>query len=160
MQTAKGIDYRILDELNTVECEQAIPFKAYLSTLETMASHWQLLEPTKYMHRLTDYGHLDMYINELPRNIQSGKLFCVKTFVLSCKTPYMKLKDGAKIFISKEYSNAAGKLHLSFYQLHDTVSKQLTVKIEKINEQVTASMSNTRVSLIDFFKTIFTTDQQ
>ena len=74
------------------------------------------------MHRLTDHGQLDIYINELPRSIQDGKLFCVKTFVLSCKTPYMKLKDGAKIFISKEYSNAAGKLHLSFYQLHDTVS--------------------------------------
>ena len=86
------------------------------------------------MHRLTDHGQLDIYINELPRSIQDGKLFCVKTFVLSCKTPYMKLKDGAKIFISKEYSNAAGKLHLSFYQLHDTVSRHLTQKIEIINE--------------------------
>ena len=111
------------------------------------------------MHRLTDHGQLDIYINELPRSIQDGKLFCVKTFVLSCKTPYMKLKDGAKIFISKEYSNAAGKLHLSFYQLHDTVSRHLTQKIERINEQATASMSNTRVSVLEFFKTIFTSDQ-
>jgi len=91
-----------------------------------MASHWKLLDGQKYLHRLTDYGHLDIYINELPRQIHDGKLFCVKTFVLSCKTPYMKLKDGAKIFISKEYSNAAGKLHLSFYQLHATVTTCLT----------------------------------
>ena len=67
VQSAKGIDYRILDELNTLECEQANAFKAHLSTLETLASHWQLLESTKYMHRLTNYGHLDIYIDELPR---------------------------------------------------------------------------------------------
>jgi hypothetical protein len=65
---------------------------------------------------------------------KKGKLFCVKTFVLSCKTPYMKLKDGAKIFISKEYSNAAGKLHLSFYQIHDIIIRELAPKIDRINQ--------------------------
>jgi hypothetical protein len=156
IQTAKFIDYRILDELNSVESEQVTEFKAYLSSLESIAHHWGLLDGNKYMHRINNYGHLDLYINELPRSIHEGKLFCVKTFILSCNTPYMKLKDDAKIFISKEYSNAAGKLHLSFYQLYNTINKKLTAKIDVINQQVTAS--NTRVSILDFFKTIFTTD--
>jgi hypothetical protein len=45
----------------------------------------------------------------------------------------MKLRDsGTKVFISKEYSNAAGKLHLSFYTLHALITKELTPKIERI----------------------------
>jgi hypothetical protein len=72
----------------------------------------------------------------------------------------MKLKDGAKIFISKEYSNAAGKLHLSFYTLHATVSKELTEKIDKITQAENASMNHSRVSILAFFKTIFQSDQQ
>jgi hypothetical protein len=46
----------------------------------------------------------------------------------------MKLKDGAKVFISKEYSNAAGKLHLSFYQIHDIIIRELAPKIDRINQ--------------------------
>ena len=121
VQTAKGIDYRILDELNSPETEQAMAFKQYLNTLETISLYWQLVNSKKYLFRIANYGSLDIYMNELPRQTQEGKLFCVKTFVLSCKTPYMKLKDGAKIFISKEYSNAAGKLHLSFHTLNKTI---------------------------------------
>ena len=45
----------------------------------------------------------------------------------------MNLRDGGKIFISKEYSNAAGKLHLSFHTLLKTIQDELTVKIESIN---------------------------
>ena len=67
VQTSKGIDYRVLDELNTSDGDQAAAFKSYLSTLETMACHWKLLDSQKYLHRLTDFGHLDIYINELPR---------------------------------------------------------------------------------------------
>lgn len=68
----------------------------------------------------------------------------------------MKLNNnGAKVFISKEYSNAAGKLHLSFYTLHATVSKELTEKIEAITN---ATLNNTRVSIIAFFKTMFSSD--
>jgi len=40
VQTAKGIDYRILDELNSPETEQAMAFKQYLNTLETICLHW------------------------------------------------------------------------------------------------------------------------
>ena len=105
----------MLDELNSSESEAAQSFRFYLNELEALARHWNLVKAEKFKHRLSDYGSLDVYINELPRSTHCGKLFCVKTFVLSCKTPYMKLKDGAKIFISKEYSHAAGKLHLSFY---------------------------------------------
>ena len=74
-----------------------------------------------------------MYINEIPRVTNEGKIFNIKSFVLSCKTPYMKTKEGAKVFISKEYSNAAGKLHLSFYTLHDTILRELKQKLDSIN---------------------------
>jgi len=67
VQEGKKIDYRILDELNTSDGENAAVFKKYLSYLEAIASHWKLLDAQKYMHRLTEYGHLDIYINELPR---------------------------------------------------------------------------------------------
>ena len=159
VQTARSIDYRVLDELNSSEGDQAVAFKLYLNSLEALSHHWQLTNAKRYIHRLVNYEHLDIYINELPRSTQESKLFCVKSFVLSCKTPYMKLKDGAKIVISKEYSNAAGKLHLSFYTLHDTVTRELTEKLESINLAVNESMSNNHVSIIDFIKTIFSNDQ-
>jgi hypothetical protein len=146
----------VLDELNSSEGDIPKAFKAYLNTIERLALHWGLVKSDRYGHRLVDYGLLDIYINELPRSTNMGKLFCVKTFVLSCKTPYMKLKDGAKIFISKEYSHAAGKLHLSFYQLHATISKQITAKIESLTEEAEQNLS--RANLVDFFKTIFSTD--
>ena len=61
----------------------------------------------------------------------------------------MKTKDGTKVFISKEYSNSAGKLHLNFYKLHDLVSKDLKEKLDSINK------SNNKGSILAFFKTIF-----
>jgi hypothetical protein len=84
----------------------------------------------------------------------------VKTFVLSCKTPYMKLKDGAKIFISKEYSNAAGKLHLSFYTLHASITKELIHRVESFKSEEAKSLTENRVSILAFLKTIFSSDQQ
>jgi hypothetical protein len=95
------------------------------------------------------HGHLDIYINEIPRATNEGKIFNIKTFVLSCKTPYMKTKDDAKVFISKEYSNAAGKLHLSFYTLTDLIIRELIPKLESINRV------NNRGSILAFFKTMF-----
>jgi hypothetical protein len=80
-----------------------------------LAQHWGMIKKDRYNHRVADHAHLDVYINEIPRAINEGKIFNIKTFILSCKTPYMKTKDGTKVFISKEYSNAAGKLHLGFY---------------------------------------------
>jgi hypothetical protein len=97
-----------------------------------------------------NHGHLDIYINEMPRATNEGKIFNIKTFVLSCKTPYMKTKDGTKVYISKEYSNAAGKLHLSFYTLHDLIIRDLIIKLENIGKQTN------RGSIMAFFKTIFT----
>jgi hypothetical protein len=90
-----------------------------------LAQQWQLIKKEKYYHRLDNHGPLDMYINEIPRVTQFGKIFHINTFVLSCKTPYMKTKEGAKIFISKEYSNAAGKLHLNFYKLYSLITTEL-----------------------------------
>lgn len=65
------------------------------------------------------------------------------------------LKDGAKVFISKEYSNAAGKLHLSFYTLHDTVSRELASKIDELTQEEKASLENSKLGILAFFKTIF-----
>jgi hypothetical protein len=45
----------------------------------------------------------------------------------------MALKDGEKVFIKKDYSNAAGKLHLSFHTLNKTIQNELTDKLEQIN---------------------------
>ena len=67
VQTAKGIDYKILDELNSPETEQAMAFNQYLNTLETICLHWQLLNSKKYLYRIANYGTLDIYTNELPR---------------------------------------------------------------------------------------------
>jgi hypothetical protein len=61
----------------------------------------------------------------------------------------MKTKDGSKVFISKEYSNAAGKLHLNFYLLHDLIVRELNAKLESINQNAN------RGSILAFFKTIF-----
>lgn len=88
-----------------------------------------MIKKEKYSFRVANHGHLDIYINEIPRSTNEGKFFSVKTFSLSCKTPYMKAKDGAKVFISKEYSNAAGKLHLYFNTLYDIIIKELKEKL-------------------------------
>jgi hypothetical protein len=135
--------------LNSIDSEQSAPLKSFLNSLEAIAHHWGMVKKEKYAHRLVNHGPLDIYINEIPRSANEGKFFGVKTFILSCKTPYMKTKDGAKVFISKEYSNAAGKLHLSFYTLHDLIIRELNAKLEIINR--TAN----RRSIIAFFKTIF-----
>lgn len=147
--TARDIDYRVLDELNSVEDEQSIGLKAFLNSLEMLAQHWEMIKKEKYAFRVATHGHLDIYINEIPRATNEGKIFNIKTFVLSCKTPYMKTKDGAKVFISKEYSNAAGKLHLSFYTLTDLIVRELIPKLEIINR------INNRGSILAFFKTMF-----
>ena len=148
-QTAKLIDYSTLDEFNSIDNEQSSALRAYLNSLEIMAHHWGMIKKEKYQHRVANHGHLDIYINEIPRSINEGKVFNVKTFVLSCKTPYMKTKEGTKVFISKEYSNAAGKLHLSFYTLHDLILRELNQKLEQINK-----IANRR-SILAFFKTMF-----
>ena len=149
VNTAKEIDYRVLDELNSIESDQCPNLKAYLNSLESMAHHWTMLKKEKYVHRLANHAHLDIYINEIPRSTNEGKIFSVKIFVLSCKTPYMKTKDGAKVFISKEYSNAAGKLHLSFYTLHDLIVRELNEKLDNITK-----MAN-RKSILVYFKNMF-----
>ena len=118
-----------------------------------LAQHWNMIRKEKYAHRVANHGQLDVYINEIPRATNESKIFNIKTFVLSCKTPYMKTKDGAKVFISKEYSNAAGKLHLSFYTLHVFIAKDLAGKLDSINR------TNNRHSILAFFKTIFSSGQ-
>ena len=79
-----------------------------------LALQWNIVKKEKYNHRLGNYGKIDIYINEIPRVNKEGKIFHIKTFIISGKTPYMKTKDGSKVYISKEYSKAAGLLHLTF----------------------------------------------
>lgn len=52
VQAAKGIDYRVLDELNSTECENLAQFKSYLNSFEALAQHWELIQASKYQHRL------------------------------------------------------------------------------------------------------------
>ena len=66
-----------------------------------LAHHWNLIKKEKYEHRIANHGQFDVYINEIPRATNDGKIFNIKTFVLTCKTPYMKTKDGSKVFINK-----------------------------------------------------------
>jgi hypothetical protein len=132
VEEALQIDYGVLDELNSEECDQALPFKSYLNSLEMIAHQWSLIKKERYKYRVVTHGQLEEYINEIPRVSKEGKIFNIKTFALSCKTPYMQTKEGVKVFISKEYSNAAGKLHLSFYTLHDTIIRELREKLESI----------------------------
>ena len=113
-QTATEIDYRVLDELNSEESEQANGLNAFLKSLEMLGIQWGIVKKEKYNHRLGNYGKIDIYINEIPRVNKEGKIFNIKTFIISGKTPYMKTKDGSKVFISKEYSKGASLLHLSF----------------------------------------------
>lgn len=54
--TAKDIDYRVLDELNSVECEQSISLKAFLNSLEMLAHHWNMIRKEKYSHRVQNHG--------------------------------------------------------------------------------------------------------
>ena len=79
-----------------------------------VAHQWGIIKKEKYSHRLGNYGKVDVYINDIPRVSKEGKIFNIKTFIVSERTPYMKTKDDTKVFISKEYSKAAGLLHLSF----------------------------------------------
>lgn len=151
-QTAREVDYKVLDELNSPECEHSSPLKAYLNAVEMLAFHWNMINTTKYNHRVTKHGYLNVYIDELVREARKGKVMNIRTFVLSCKTPYMRTKDGSKVFISKEYSNAAGKLHLNFYMLHHLITRELNPKLEQINKQAN------RGSILTFLKTIFTSN--
>ena len=149
LHTAKEIDYSVLDELNSVENQSAYAFMSFLNSVEILASHWKMINKDKYLYRTMNHGQLDVYINELPRSHVVGKIFSIQTFVLSCKTPYMKTKDGSKIFISKEYSNAAGKLHLHFYLLLDLIARELDAKLMEIHQR------QNRNSIFAFFRTIF-----
>lgn len=148
--SAHNIDYSVLDELNCAQSELSFNLKVFLNSLEMLAQHWGVVKKEKYAHRIAVHGQLDVFINELPRCINDGKLFNIKTFVLSCKTPYMKTKDDTKVFISKEYSNAAGKLHLIFYTILNIVVKELAPRLEEINKNANKG------SILAFFKTIFT----
>lgn len=40
VQAARSVDYRILDELNSTDCEQAHLLKAYLQSIEQISHHW------------------------------------------------------------------------------------------------------------------------
>jgi len=44
-----------------------------------------MVKKEKYSHCIANHGHLDVYINEIPRSINEGKIFSIKTFVLSNK---------------------------------------------------------------------------
>ena len=40
LQTAKELDYRVLDELNSIDNDQSYQLKSYLNSVEMLAIHW------------------------------------------------------------------------------------------------------------------------
>ena len=120
-----------------------------------LAHHWHLIKKERFAYRIANHGHLDIYVNELPRATNEGKLLNIKTLVLSCKTPYMNPQDGLKVYINKEYSSAAGKLHLIFFELHLLAVRGLAQKLESANRQ-----ASSRGSLMTFFKTMFKSKEE
>lgn len=134
VQAAQDLNYRVLDELNSPEDEKAYQLKSFLNSVEMLAHHWQLIKKERYAYRIANHGHLDIYVNELPRATNEGKLLNIKTLVLSCKTPYMNPQDGLKVYINKEYSSAAGKLHLIFFELHLLAVRELAQKLESASK--------------------------
>jgi hypothetical protein len=48
VQAARGIDHRVLDELNSTDTPTAQAFKKYLHSLESLATHWGLISPAKF----------------------------------------------------------------------------------------------------------------
>jgi hypothetical protein len=133
VETSLALNYRVLDELNSPDSDDSYNLKTFLNSLEMLGHHWGLLKKEKYAYRVQIHGHLDIYINEIPRTTTECSFFNIKTFVLSCKTPYMKTKNDTKVFIKKEYSNAAGRLHLQFCFLLDLIQKHLKSKIDHIS---------------------------
>jgi hypothetical protein len=67
ISSAKDLDYKVLDELNSTDCEQSYAFKSYLNSLEMLAWHWFMIKKEKYHHRITSHDQLDVFINEIPR---------------------------------------------------------------------------------------------
>ena len=126
-RNSKFIEHGVLDSLhsdtNVNDCKDVFYLKSFLSALEQLAVHWGVLKKSEFSYRLEQYGQINQFIDELPRAIGSGKLLSVKTFILSCRTPYMKTRQERKLFINKEYSNAAGKLHLAFYATLEQVAR-------------------------------------
>ncbi len=151
-KTSECIDCRILDALSLEETTDNILLRSFLNSLEMLGSHWRIVIKEKYAHRLALYDQIDSFINEIPRVTNQGNLFNIKTFVLSCKTPYMSTKNGMKVFINKEYSNSAGKLHLLLYGLLSFLDKTLSPCLNQINEELNQS------GVMQFLKTVFFSD--
>jgi len=61
----------------------------------------------------------------------------------------MKSRAGEKIFVSKEYSHAAGRLHLAFHQLHLFVVKDLQERIKLLQRS-----QQDRSVFVTFFKQV------
>jgi hypothetical protein len=48
-QTAKELDYRVLDELNSPEDnEESYALKSFLNSVEMLAHHWQMIKKERY----------------------------------------------------------------------------------------------------------------
>jgi hypothetical protein len=67
------------------------------------------------------YGTIDKTVKEIPRVTSQGSIFDVKSYALSCRSPFTRTNDGAKVFIAKEFSKAAGILQIKFKSVHDII---------------------------------------
>lgn len=47
-QTAKDLDYRVLDELNSTDNEESYTLKSFLNSVEMLAHHWSMIKKERY----------------------------------------------------------------------------------------------------------------
>ena len=102
-------------KINHIDCidqvsgnEEQINFaKGLLMNLEFLAHKWQLIEPSKYHHRLEDRNVSD---GRLPGHNYIQNFFDIKTFTLAQSAIFAKTNSGKELLIHKECSLAGAKL--------------------------------------------------
>lgn len=102
----------------------------FLSALEALARHWNLISTEKYRYRCKFYGTHDDAVNQLlPRTLQNS--FTVQTFLMSNKKPIGVTKNGDKISMAtREYFYHCAKLQLRFRELVCLIYKDVSANFK------------------------------
>ena len=100
---SESVSYQSLDNdsfEDDLKCKQ---LRAFLNSLEMAAQALNVIKRNEYAHRVRSYPEIEKQVDEIPRAVNPGNIFNIKTFILSCKNPFMKTKTGTKVFVSKDY---------------------------------------------------------
>jgi len=84
-----------------------------MSSLEMLAQNWNLINQKKYFHRIKSYktsNELDQATKLIPRKINQGEIFDLKTLLLTRSRPFMEANNKDKVFVGQEYFYHASKL--------------------------------------------------